>query len=137
MVAVSAHQIVGVEAVHLAQLREYPGEADGDGDGHSATKDNGRHGAPPMGGDAGSGGTIGLVPAPASGDAAAGKFLKADGTWAVPPGGGGGGGTWGSIIGTLSDQTDLQAELDAKADITYVDSGDEDNKRYAFMISGG
>lgn len=37
-------------------------------------------------GDSGSGGTKGLVPAPASGDAAAGKFLKADGTFAVPPG---------------------------------------------------
>ncbi len=37
-------------------------------------------------GDTGSGGTKGLVPAPASGDAAAGKFLKSDGTFAVPPG---------------------------------------------------
>lgn len=45
-----------------------------------------------MVGDSGSGGTKGLVPAPASGDSAAGKYLKADGTWAVPPGGGGGGG---------------------------------------------
>lgn len=35
-------------------------------------------------GDSGSGGTKGLVPAPASGDAVAAKFLKADGTWAVP-----------------------------------------------------
>jgi hypothetical protein len=34
-----------------------------------------------MVGDSGSGGTKGLVPAPASGDAAANKFLKADGTW--------------------------------------------------------
>ena len=34
-------------------------------------------------GDAGSGGTKGLVPAPAAGDAAAGKYLKADGTWAA------------------------------------------------------
>lgn len=34
-------------------------------------------------GDSGSGGTKGLVPAPASGDAAAGKYLKADGTWAT------------------------------------------------------
>jgi len=34
-------------------------------------------------GDSGSGGTKGLAPAPASGDAAANKFLKADGTWAV------------------------------------------------------
>ena len=41
-------------------------------------------------GDSGSGGTRGLVPAPASGDAAVGKFLHADGTFAVPPGGGGG-----------------------------------------------
>ena len=42
-----------------------------------------------MVGDSGSGGTAGLVPAPASGTAAAGKFLKADGTWSVPAGGGG------------------------------------------------
>lgn len=38
-------------------------------------------------GDSGSGGTKGLVPAPAAGDAAASKFLKADGTWAVASGG--------------------------------------------------
>ncbi|RTL49776.1 MAG: DUF2793 domain-containing protein [Bradyrhizobiaceae bacterium] len=44
-----------------------------------------------MVGDTGSGGTKGLVPAPGAGDAAAGKFLKADGTYAVPPGTGGGG----------------------------------------------
>lgn len=36
-----------------------------------------------MVGDSGSGGTKGLVPAPSAGDAAAGKFLKADGTWAT------------------------------------------------------
>jgi hypothetical protein len=36
-------------------------------------------------GDSGSGGVKGLVPAPASGDAAAGKFLKADGTWGATP----------------------------------------------------
>ena len=34
-----------------------------------------------MVGDSGAGGTKGLVPAPAAGDAAASKFLKADGTW--------------------------------------------------------
>lgn len=45
---------------------------------------------PAVVGDSGSGGTKGLVPAPASGDAAAGKFLKADGTFAVPAGGGSG-----------------------------------------------
>lgn len=39
---------------------------------------------PAFTGDAGAGGAMGLVPAPAAGDAAAGKHLKADGTWAVP-----------------------------------------------------
>jgi len=46
--------------------------------------------------------------------------LTADGAgnaaWLAPTGGGGGG-AWGTITGTLSDQTDLQAELDAKADL--------------------
>ena len=37
-------------------------------------------------GDTGTGGTAGYVPAPQAGDAAAGKYLKADGTWTVPPG---------------------------------------------------
>lgn len=35
-------------------------------------------------GDSGSGGLKGLAPATGAGDAAAGKFLKADATWAVP-----------------------------------------------------
>jgi hypothetical protein len=38
-------------------------------------------------GDGGAGGTKGLVPAPAAGDAAAGKYLKADGTWVAPASG--------------------------------------------------
>ena len=38
-----------------------------------------------MVGDTGSGGIKGLAPAPAAGDAAAGKYLKADGIWTVPP----------------------------------------------------
>lgn len=48
-----------------------------------------------MVGDSGSGGTKGLVPAPAAGDAAAGKFLKADGTFAVPTG-------TGDVVGPAS-----------------------------------
>lgn len=40
-------------------------------------------------GDSGSGGTIGMVPAPAAGDAAANKYLKADGLWTAVAGGGG------------------------------------------------
>lgn len=38
----------------------------------------------PFTGDAGSGGSQGLVPAPSTGDAADGKFLSAGGTWAEP-----------------------------------------------------
>ena len=48
---------------------------------------------PTMIGDSGSGGTKGAVPAPATGDAAANKFLKADGTWATTPAGAPGGAT--------------------------------------------
>jgi hypothetical protein len=40
---------------------------------------------PDMVGDSGSGGSDGLAPAPAAGDAAANKFLKANGVWTVPP----------------------------------------------------
>ena len=46
--------------------------------------------APVMVGDTGSGGTAGLVPAPDAGDAAAGKFLSANGSFEVPAGGSGG-----------------------------------------------
>jgi hypothetical protein len=38
----------------------------------------------PFTGDSGSGGAVGVVPAPVAGDAAAGKFVHADGTWKVP-----------------------------------------------------
>lgn len=41
-----------------------------------------------MTGDSGSGGAPGVVPAPAAGDAAAGKFLDAAGAWSVPAGSG-------------------------------------------------
>jgi len=47
-------------------------------------------------GDAGAGGTKGLVPAPAAGDAAAGKFLFADGTWDTPTAG------TGDVVGPAS-----------------------------------
>lgn len=44
------------------------------------------------------------------------NFKLVDGT-VGSGGGGGGGGSWGSITGTLSDQTDLQAALDLKANL--------------------
>lgn len=51
---------------------------------------------PAVVGDSGSGGTKGLVPAPAAGDAAANKFLHADGTFKTPAGSGAIGGSSGS-----------------------------------------
>lgn len=58
-----------------------------------------------MVGDSGSGGTKGLVPAPASGDAAAGKFLKADGTWVAPSGA-------GDVVGPASSTNNGFAKFD-------------------------
>lgn len=55
---------------------------------------------PAVVGDSGSGGTKGLVPAPAAGDAT--KYLKGDGTWAAVSGGG-----TGDVIGPATN-TDLK-----------------------------
>lgn len=55
--------------------------------------------------------------APASGGGTT-NFLRADGTWAAPAGGGGG--TWGSITGTLSSQTDLYTALAATRVFNYL-----------------
>lgn len=52
-------------------------------------------------------GTKGIVPAPAAGGT---RFLSSLGTWLTVSAST----TWGSITGTLSEQTDLQAALDAK-----------------------
>lgn len=54
-----------------------------------------------------------------------GQVLKKTATgeeWADESGGGGGGATWGQIGGTLSNQTDLQNALDAKANVSAVNS---------------
>ncbi len=69
---------------------------------------------PAVVGDAGAGGTKGLVPAPAVGDAAAGKFLKADGTWAAVTGGAGGSSAASAVTVTPSGgiaSTNVQAAL--------------------------
>lgn len=56
-------------------------------------------------GDSGSGGTKGLVPAPAAGDTAAGKYLSAAGTYSVPVGS-------GDVVGPASVTDDLPAVFD-------------------------
>lgn len=69
-------------------------------------------------GDSGSGGTKGLVPAPAAGDAAAGKFLKADGTFAVPAGS-----ASGDVTGPASSTDNAIPRFDGTGGKTLQDSG--------------
>lgn len=64
-----------------------------------------------MVGDSGSGGTKGLAPAPGAGDAAAGKFLNAGGTYTVPATGGSGG--IGDVVGPGSATDNALARFDS------------------------
>ena len=49
-------------------------------------------------------GAVAITAIKATGTPSASTFLRGDGAWVA---GAGGGGTWGSITGTLADQTDL------------------------------
>jgi hypothetical protein len=62
-------------------LRVHDGSTAG---GHELMKATATNGSA-FTGDSGAGGAKGLVPAPSAGDAAAGKYLDADGTWSTPP----------------------------------------------------
>ncbi|HEX2634817.1 MAG TPA: hypothetical protein VHM22_18590 [Bradyrhizobium sp.] len=73
---------------------------------------------PAFGGDSGTGGTQGLVPAPAAGDAAASKFLSASGAWAVPPTGSGGGSS------SLAGLTDVAVVSPATGHLLQYSAGD-------------
>jgi hypothetical protein len=66
-------------------------------------------------GDSGAGGTKGLVPAPAAGDAAAAKFLKADATWATPAGA-------GDVTGPASSTDNAFARFDGAGGKTLQNS---------------
>jgi hypothetical protein len=74
---------------------------------------------PAFGGDSGSGGQQGMVPAPAAGDAAAGKVLGASGSWVVPAGGSGG----SSSLAGLSD-----VAISAPADLSLLQYASGDGK---------
>lgn len=67
-------------------------------------------------------GTAGTELGIAQQGATSGQVLKWNGTTWAPAADntGGGGGTWGSITGTLSDQTDLQSALNAKANSSHT-----------------
>lgn len=66
-------------------------------------------------GDSGAGGVKGLVPAPAAGDAAASKFLKADGTWTAPAGS-------GDVVGPASSTDNAIARYDGTTGKLIQDS---------------
>lgn len=73
-------------------------------------------------GDSGSGGAKGVVPAPAAGDAAAGKYLKADGSWTAPASGGA---PTDATYVTLTTNGTLSNErtLTGSASVTVTDNG--------------
>ena len=66
------------------------------------------------------------------------EYARKDGAWEEVTGGGGG--TWGSITGTLSNQTDLQSALDAKTDLGVIAQEFSTSTSYAagdFVIYDG
>jgi hypothetical protein len=73
---------------------------------------------PLLTGDAGAGGSAGSAPAPAAGDAAAGKFLAADATWRVPAGGGGG--TGGVPKGTSFPASPAAGDAFYRTDLSWL-----------------
>jgi len=76
-------------------------------------------------GDTGQGGKAGNVPPPQPGDAAAGKFLRADGKFAVPEGSGGDGTAIKSFTFTQnlpSDTWVIEHKLGTYPTVTIVDS---------------
>ena len=119
---------------------------------HALTHTNGTDQVANFVGDAGSGGSAGFVPAPAAGDAAAGKVLGAAGSWIVPSGTGGGitalsgdvtaSGT-GSVVATIANNAVTNAKLaqmatkTVKANITTSTATPTDVSISTFMIYGG
>lgn len=78
---------------------------------------------PAVVGDSGSGGTKGLVPAPGAGDAAANKFLHADGTFKTPAGSGAIGGSSGSTDNALIRADGTGGSTVQSSAITVDDNG--------------
>jgi hypothetical protein len=72
-------------------------------------------------GDSGSGGTKGLMPAPAAGDAAAGKFANAAGGWSVPAGGLSATLTSAHIL--VGNGSNVATDVAASGDLTLANTG--------------
>lgn len=85
---------------------------------HASNHTDGTDDVADLVGDGGGGGTHGLVPAPGAGDAAGNKYLKADGTWAVP-----------SVISANS----LQIIAGTDVDITMTFTATTNSGQYKWM----
>jgi Protein of unknown function (DUF2793) len=91
---------------------------------------------PALVGDSGSGGTKGAAPAPAAGDAAAGKFLKADGSWS--PVSGAAGGTVTSVALTVPAELSVSGSpITASGTLAVTKANQSANQVYAGPTSGG
>lgn len=100
-------------------------------------------------GDSGAGGVQGAVPAPAAGDAAAGKFLKADGTWTVVAATGGQAEIQfkdeGSDLGTAGTATSVDfvgagvtaTRVGDAVTVTIPSTGVSDGDKGDVVVSGG
>lgn len=84
--AIADNAVTFAKMADIATARIVGRSTAGTGDPEALTAAQAAALLPAVVGDGGSGGTKGLVPAPAAGDASAGRFLKADGTWTVPAG---------------------------------------------------
>jgi len=84
---------------------------------------------PELVGDSGSGGTAGIVPAPGVGDAAAGKYLAADGTWATPAGS-------GNVAGPGTSTDNALALFDGTGGQTLQDSSITSSDGSSLVIPG-
>jgi len=84
---------------------------------------------PELVGDSGSGGTAGIVPAPGVGDAAAGKYLAADGTWATPAGS-------GNVAGPGTSTDNALALFDGTGGQTLQDSSITSSDGSSLVVPG-
>jgi hypothetical protein len=91
---------------------------------------------PALVGDLGSGGTKGAAPAPAAGDAAASKFLKADGTWAAVSGAAGG--TVTSVALTVPAELSVSGSpVTSSGTLAVTKANQSANQVFAGPTSGG
>jgi hypothetical protein len=107
-----------------------------------------------MQGDSGSGGYSGACPPPNAGDAAAGKFLKADGSWSIPSSGFTNGNSstgywvkdptgrihqWGNVVTDINNSTlavAFPATFTTLASIAVVVTTRSATDRITFVVDG-